>query len=475
MASPPSQIAVLDESEKSSSHIENGFVNLDDSNIESIKTSYDDKPLGLFVPAMDVKDTYVATFYNTYCVPIAAGSADYFGLGIICPLLPYWLEYQNEKKFWVGAIQTVQYFGVLCGSLIFGRIADLRGRKFAIQIALSGDVILFFGTGLAPDAIHLCIVRFLVGCFTPLVSSIAWANDAGQGDPILTGKIMSSWAMTMSLAFLCGGIVGGLMGYKLWFYEHLICSIIAFFSLIFVSTQEEPPRSDKKVKPQGLDVVIRSSEFISLCALQFMVGVSFTGNIVVSTLIASHKLQINASETSFIFAGIALYHIIENIVWLPYILNRYNGSPVVAMNQAILVTLVSYVALCFNATYDADLWLIGFLLVTASTLIPVCMTGANILAANYAARYSVNSKGATLGISRLWFNLGQMFGPLIAVGFYELGTLFFYLAFITMTCIFYLPWSYYHKISTNKIMSEKNEKEAKASEIYKSNMLKMIH
>jgi hypothetical protein len=37
---------------------------------------------------------------------IMAGAADYFGLGLISPLLPYWLDHMHERQTYVGYVQV---------------------------------------------------------------------------------------------------------------------------------------------------------------------------------------------------------------------------------------------------------------------------------------------------------------------------------------------------------------------------------
>ena len=126
-------------------------------------------------------DEWLSTPMNTYIPAILSGGADYFGLGLIAPLLPFWLEERNYDVKYIGWIQSAQYFGVILGSVFFGRISDKYGRRCAILIALGGDIILFAWTGFVSSAIVLMVTRFLVGCFTPLVSTISWIIDAGQG------------------------------------------------------------------------------------------------------------------------------------------------------------------------------------------------------------------------------------------------------------------------------------------------------
>ena len=49
------------------------------------------------------------SFFNTtFAMSLSAG-ADYFGLGVVSPLLPYWIENNQVDSVWLGVILTCQY------------------------------------------------------------------------------------------------------------------------------------------------------------------------------------------------------------------------------------------------------------------------------------------------------------------------------------------------------------------------------
>ena len=50
-------------------------------------------------------DSSLSPFYDALPA-IMAGAADYFGLGLISPLLPYWLDQMHERQTYVGYIQV---------------------------------------------------------------------------------------------------------------------------------------------------------------------------------------------------------------------------------------------------------------------------------------------------------------------------------------------------------------------------------
>lgn len=398
---------------------------------------------------------------------IMAGGADYFGLGLITPLLPFWLEEHGEDLLYVGLIQTAQYFGVILGSLVLGRLSDMYGRKRAFLVALSGDVVLFLMSGLVETADLLLTVRLLAGMFTPLVVGIAWVNDVGDGDAKLTGKMMAQWAVCMSLAFMLGGVVGGLLGASNWIWGHALSSFMALVAFVYIWCIDEPPRRDAGLKPSGVPRVLASAEFRSLLAVQFVIGLTFTGTIVVATLIAANELDLNSLQTAGIFSGVALFHLLENLIIMPIIIEKF-GDCLVAMDGSAVLSIIFYAFLSTNIVYDS-IFLAAICIVISSSIVPVVMTGYSVIAPQYATRYSKNAKGVILGISRLTFNIGQMLGPVVGAGLYSLHPRYFYLTFIALTVLVYVPWRSIHgrslRAAQHIVPTESDECETEEREV----------
>jgi len=57
--------------------------------------------------------------------PVSAAFADYFGLGSISPLLPFFvMEFNPGSQEPLGWILSFQYFGVVLGSTLAGMFSD---------------------------------------------------------------------------------------------------------------------------------------------------------------------------------------------------------------------------------------------------------------------------------------------------------------------------------------------------------------
>ena len=121
--------------------------------------------------------------YKNFLPAIISAFVDYFGLGCITPLLPFFVAQYSGNPIHVGYILSAQYGGVILGSTIVGFVSDRIGRRNALMVALTGDVIFFTLTGFVTSVRMMLFVRFFAGFFTPLSACIAWVNDA-SGDNV---------------------------------------------------------------------------------------------------------------------------------------------------------------------------------------------------------------------------------------------------------------------------------------------------
>ena len=255
---------------------------------------------------------------------------------------------------------------------------------------------------------------------------------------------MANWALACSSSFMMGGFIGGAIGQSNWMIVHLISSFVAVVAFVFLYYSKEPPRHDIKEIPEGIDRVFKSLEFRLLAAVQLIIGLQFTGNLVICTIVAAFKLGLTSMETGLLYGGVAGLHMIENFVLFPRVMKRY-GNSIIALDGGCIVAFTAAIFLSFDIVYDTHVVLVALLLILNTAFIPLGMQSMNLIGPEYAERHSKNSRGVVLGVSRLFFNIGQMLGPAVAVALYSAGG---YLAFfMTFGCIMiacYCPWRYTH-------------------------------
>lgn len=161
-----------------------------------------------------------------------AVAADFLGLAMILPALPFFVSERGEDPSWLGAILTAQYAGVVVGSILFGYLSDKMGRLEAVLLALAGDAVMFAVSGFADSALALFVIRLIAGTSTPISCSVAYLVDhvSEKERP----KAMSLLSAALIGGFLVGSAGASAMANAGFMAVCLTSSGIAFAALLAI-------------------------------------------------------------------------------------------------------------------------------------------------------------------------------------------------------------------------------------------------
>jgi len=342
--------------------------------------------------------------------PITAAFADYFGLGCMSPLIPFWVESHNGNPSAIGAILTAQYSGVIIGSTCAGLFSDRLGRKKTLTFALLGDVVFFTLTAFVGSINAMIAVRFLAGLFTPLTASIAWILDI-SGDDAVKARNQGFFGMASVAGFMLGAAMGGFFGYKHFKLVNIFCGSLAAFACLNVVKGEEPDPPFALSEPHGRWRIVRTTLFCSLAMCNFVVGLQFTGITTISAIILPSRFEYKEWQLALAYMGITFGHFVclANLKRLVSKFGKIN-----LMFMSFLLSTLSQIILCFEQSYAHHLLTLG-LLTLSSLVLPLGMTIVNLLSVGVADKFGKNARGATVGFLRTIFNIGQALGPVYAV------------------------------------------------------------
>lgn len=173
---------------------------------------------------------------------------DSMGMGLFFPVLSSLIidpslhfldgDYSIEKRqFIYGIIISVYMFSWFFGAAILGDVSDFIGRKKSLLICLGGAVLGYVGAGLsiAMHSIALMIIGRLIAGFTAGSQAIAQAAIVDISDASNKSRNMSWMVLTLSLGFLMGPILGGILSSPQlvsWFNYTIPMYFAAFISLL---------------------------------------------------------------------------------------------------------------------------------------------------------------------------------------------------------------------------------------------------
>ena len=88
---------------------------------------------------------------------------DFTGLGVILPLIPFYLQDLGVDEVFIGLVLSAQYTGVVIGAIFWGRLSDYFGVRRIYILLLVLDAVLFFLSAIVEDHVQLIIIRGLAG------------------------------------------------------------------------------------------------------------------------------------------------------------------------------------------------------------------------------------------------------------------------------------------------------------------------
>jgi len=166
---------------------------------------------------------------------------DMLGVGLAVPVLPLlvgdFVTSPDDQARWYGILAAT--FGLmqfLCMPLL-GALSDKIGRRPVLIFSSAGMGLNFLVTAWAPSLMWLFLGRFIGGaCSASMSTASAYASDIST--PANRAKTFGMIGAAFGLGFICGPMLGGLLGsinYHLPFYVGAgLCFANAIFGFIFI-------------------------------------------------------------------------------------------------------------------------------------------------------------------------------------------------------------------------------------------------
>lgn len=140
---------------------------------------------------------------------------DMLNVGLAVPVLPVlvgqFVSGRDAQAIWFGVLTTV--FGLMqfiCMPML-GALSDRIGRRPVLMISMAGMSLNFLTTALAPNLACLFIGRVIGGMSAASLSVIA-AYTSDVSTPENRAKSYGRISAALGLGFICGPMLGGLLG-----------------------------------------------------------------------------------------------------------------------------------------------------------------------------------------------------------------------------------------------------------------------
>ncbi len=182
------------------------------------------------------------------------------GFNFAYPILPFYLmDYyglteQVRRDFYIGSFALAGNFGFLIFSPLWGRLADLFGKRMMMIRANGCMMVLLPLIGFMPSPDALVVLRFVIGVFGGVVVAamtlVACSTPANRRGSSM-GMVSSSMFCGSLSGMVLGGFCAGELGYRLTF---LLCGVLlggaTAISIWLVREEVTPPPAGTRILPK---------------------------------------------------------------------------------------------------------------------------------------------------------------------------------------------------------------------------------
>jgi DHA1 family multidrug resistance protein-like MFS transporter len=333
--------------------------------------------------------------------------------GLIIPVMPTYLKTFGAAGQVLGFIIALFAFGQFLFSPLAGTLSDRYGRKKLIIFGLFVNGLSQILFGLSTEVWMLFAARFITGFGTAFIVPPVMAYAADMTTNEERGKAMGWLGAAISLGFMIGPGVGGLLSnvtLRFPFYcggiATMIVGIISIFVLpnIKVEIQEQ---QKKENLIQQMARSVKTSYFVLLIVVfVFQFGIAnFQSTL---TMFLTYKWDYTPNEIAVVMTVGAAIGVIIQAFAINQLFRLFGEMKIILFG--LLLAAFSLYGMLFVRGFSIIL-LTATLFSTATTLI---RPAVNTLISKTAG----HEQGFAAGMNNAYMSLGNMIGPALA------GTLF---------------------------------------------------
>ncbi|MGF6654326.1 MFS family permease [Paraburkholderia youngii] len=223
---------------------------------------------------------------------------------LLLPFLPLYVEQLGVKDHaaivqWSGAAFGATFFSAALVAPLWGKLADLYGRKLMLIRSSLGMAVAMSLIGMAHSAWQLVALRLLAGLL----------GGYASGSMILvatqTPKARSGWALgALSSGIMAGNLVGPLIGIRATFWASGAAIFVAFLATAFL-IREQPvrKRADSASKKGAWASVDDKRPAIAMLATGLLLMVA---NMSIEPIITVYVAQLTKPQNVTMVAGFVM-------------------------------------------------------------------------------------------------------------------------------------------------------------------------
>ena len=334
-------------------------------------------------------------------------------IGLIIPVMPTYLKTFGAAGQVFGFIIAIIAFAQFVFSPVAGNLSDRYGRKKLIIFGLFVNGLSQIGFGLSTELWMLFVCRFFTGLGSAFIVPPVMAYAADLTTKADRGKAMSWLGAAISLGFMIGPGIGGLLSnvsLHFPFYFGGSATIVAGILSFMVLPSIKIVKKDQRKVENLIQQMVRSfkTKYFVLLVVVFVFSFGISNFQSTLTLFLTYKFNYTPNDIAIVmtlggFAGVIIQ---------AFALNKL--FKVFGEMKIILFGLVVAAISMYGMLYISGFYIILLVATVFSTATALIRPAVNTLISKTAG----DEQGYAAGMNNSYMSLGNMIGPALA------GTLF---------------------------------------------------
>ena len=373
---------------------------------------------------------------------------DVLGIGVIIPVLPFYVESFNVSGIVVTSLFAVFALCSFFSAPILGMISDKKGRRPVLLVSLASSAIGWLVFAFSTSIFGLFLGRIIDGLAAGNISTAQnYLVDISK-DPKERSKNLGLIGAVFGVGFIIGPLVGGVLSGISMKLPFIIVGIMAVLNTIFAYfflPETNHNRSTKKISLNPFSPIIKAfknKEVLPLYLAWLFFGIAISLNQSIFALYIAKVFSWTVIASGLLMALVGVIVSLNQAFFLHKVWLRYFKE------SALLVwTLIPFAIGYFIMAMPFKFAFILGLLVTAfgQSILRVVMTSQTIAFSN------ISEQGEMMGILASIMSLSMIMGPLLGGAVYEVSpALPFVIAGIILFIVFIFVFRIYKKIKNHE-------------------------
>ena len=344
---------------------------------------------------------------------------DVLGIGIIIPILPFYVESFGASAFVVTVLFAVFALFSFFSAPLLGALSDRIGRRPVLIISIASTALGWLVFAAATNIIWLFVGRIIDGLAAgnfPIAQS--YLIDIAKTDKERTSNLGLIGAV-FGVGLIIGPLLGGLLSQISLSFPFWFVGVLAIVNTILVIRYlpETNKNLNKALKtnfnPFGpISQALKSASLKFGMIAWFLFGLALAGQQAVLSLYLAGAYNLSSFYISLVLAGMGVVLVLNQAIFLKKVWLKYFSEPKLIY---IFLLVLAYGFMLLGASLPLSLIIGLFMLSVGQSVLRVVFTSL------ISKKNPADQQGMVLGLLSSIMSLSMILGPIVAGSLFSIN------------------------------------------------------